>query len=93
MSQPPPPGFDPSSFVALISGLGANAKILLGLLKNPFTDKFEPVDLDRARTIIGTLQMLSEKTRGNLADEEGQLLEAVLTDLQLRYVEKTTGSK
>ncbi len=32
--------------------------------------------------------MLEEKTRGNLAADEAQLVETILYDLRLRYVEK-----
>ncbi len=81
-------GFDPSSFVALVSGLGAQAKILMGLMENPISGQYEDQDLSRARTLISTVEMLSDKTKGNLSDEEQRFLMAVLTDLRMRYVEK-----
>ncbi len=83
----PSPAFDPSSFVALISGLGAQAKILLGLMANPVTGQMEPKDLSRAKVLIDTLQMLQTKTEGNLGPEEKRFLDTILTDVQLRYVE------
>jgi hypothetical protein len=39
-----------------------------------------------ARQLIDTLAVLEEKTQGNLTDDEGQLLQAALSDLRIRYV-------
>src|SRR6185295_2312956 len=65
-----PTRYDPSSFVALATGLGAQAQILLGVIENPITKKKEEVDLERAKNIIELLEMLEEKTQGNLTKEE-----------------------
>jgi hypothetical protein len=82
------PAMDPSSFPALVSGLAAQAQIFLGVLQNPLTNQFEKVDLGRTQMLISTLQMLHEKTSGNLQPEEAQFLQTILTDLQMRFVEK-----
>ncbi len=52
-------------------------------------DKTEagPVDLQAAGQMIDILALLEEKTRGNLTAEERQLLEMVLYELRLRFVE------
>lgn len=42
-----------------------------------------------ARSLIDTLGMIEEKTRGNLSDEEHQLLSGILTDLRIRFVQGT----
>jgi hypothetical protein len=47
------------------------------------------VDLTLARQSIDVLTMLREKTRGNLSSEEEQLFASILSDLQLRFVEKS----
>ncbi|MGD2154753.1 MAG: DUF1844 domain-containing protein [Gemmatimonadales bacterium] len=39
-----------------------------------------------ARQLIDTLALLEQKTKGNLTDQEGQLLQAALSDLRIRYV-------
>ena len=46
-------------------------------------------DLDTARFYIDLLDVLKEKTAGNLSAEESALLEDLLYRLRLRYVEKT----
>ena len=59
-----------------------------------FGDRLEPgetepaqVDLQAAGQMIDILALLAEKTRGNLTAEERQLLEMVLYELRLRFVE------
>lgn len=79
--------FDPSSFVALVIGLGTQAQILLGVIENPATKQKEPVDLERARSVIDLLAMLERKTEGNLTTEESQFLGRILADLRIRWVE------
>ena len=89
-SEPEPKSgtrFDPASFVALVTGLGAQAQILLGAIENPITKKKEPVDLERARGVIGLLEMLADKTRNNLTPDETGFLERILADLRMRWVE------
>ena len=44
------------------------------------------VDVDFARHYIDTLQMLEEKTKGNVSTEEAQMLEYLLNDLRMTFV-------
>lgn len=88
VASPERPAMDPASFPALLSGLAAQAQIFLGILKNPLTGAYEEVDLPRAQILISTLRMLQAKTEGNRDEDESKFLQALLTDLQLRYVEK-----
>jgi fructose-1-phosphate kinase PfkB-like protein len=46
-------------------------------------------DLDAARQMIDTLAMIDEKTRGNLTIQERQLIEQLLYELRMKYVEMT----
>ena len=48
------------------------------------------MDLPMARQTIDLLSVLQEKTKGNLDDEENQLLATVLTDCRTKYVEKAS---
>jgi len=82
-----PTRFDPSSFVALVTGLGAQAQILLGVIENPLTKTKDEVDLERAQNVIALIEMLEEKTRGNLTGEETGFLTRILADLRMRWVE------
>jgi hypothetical protein len=68
------------------------AFIHLGELDDPI-EKKPQVNLDAARQIIDILEMLKDKTRGNLDQQETQYLEHMLFDLRMRYVEKAKQSK
>jgi len=59
----------------------------MGKIKNPLTDKIER-DLAAAKNSIDILEMLREKTRGNLSQDEGRLLTQVLQELRLNYVDE-----
>jgi hypothetical protein len=73
-------------FENLIRSLGQNAAMLLGGYADPQTGR--PVlDLEGAREMIDMLDVLHEKTRGNLAPEEDTLLLDVLGNLKLAYME------
>ncbi|TXD33838.1 DUF1844 domain-containing protein [Lujinxingia vulgaris] len=73
-------------FGGFIVSLGTSCMVNLGKYPNPETGKLE-LDLDAARQVIHILQMLAEKTRGNLEDDESQLLRTLIYDLKLAYVE------
>jgi hypothetical protein len=73
-------------FSTLVISLASSAVMALGLEKNPHTGK-EEKDLDVARFNIDLLLLLKEKTKGNLTDDERQLLDSVISDLQMRFVE------
>lgn len=81
----------PLSFSAFILGLASTALIHLGVAPNPETGQ-SAVDLSQARQSIDALDLLRAKTRGNLTDEEEHLFSSILTDLRMRYVEKSTAS-
>jgi Domain of unknown function (DUF1844) len=73
-------------FENLIRSLGQNAAMLLGGYADPRTG--QPVlDLEGAREMIDMLDVLQDKTRGNLAPEEETLLLDVLGNLKLAYME------
>jgi hypothetical protein len=74
-------------FAALVVSLGSSALFHLGLVADPTTGEAGPPDLPLARQTIDLVDILQEKTRGNLTPEEEQLLQSLLTDLRMRYVE------
>ena len=55
-------------------------------------ESLEP-NLDGAAQMIEILALLDQKTRGNLTAEERQVLEQVLYELRLRFVEVSGGGK
>lgn len=73
------------TFVAFIMSLNTAALFHCGELADPETGATSQ-DLVLAKHTIDTLNLLKEKTKGNLSKDEGNLLETVLYDLQLRYV-------
>lgn len=79
------PDFE-ASFSVLVMSLASSAAMSLGLSPNPQTGEKE-VDRELARFNIDLLAMLRTKTEGRLTDEEKRLLEAVLSDLQLKFVQ------
>lgn len=81
----------PLSFSAFIIGLASTALIHLGATPNPETGKTS-VDLVLARQSIDVLDLLRQKTKGNLTAEEESLFNSVLADLRLRFVEKSKGA-
>jgi hypothetical protein len=75
------------SFVAFIFSLASNAAVHFGDLPDPMTNEMRPRDLEAASQIIEIIAMLEEKTRGNLTAEERQLVDQVLFELRMRFVE------
>src|SRR5262249_31135225 len=63
-----------------------NAALFLGQIPNPKTGESE-VNLDLARMFIDQLEMVQEKTRGNLTSEETTVLRNALSNLQMAFVE------
>lgn len=75
-----------SPFIALISSLGMQVLIQLGEMEDPGTG-VRSQDLVGAQATINLLMMLKEKTKGNLAKQESRILEGLLYDLQMKFVE------
>jgi len=73
------------NFAALISMLATQALFALGLIQVR-GEEDRPPDLDMARYNIDMLQTLQEKTQGNLAPEEQQVLKNTLSDLRMGFV-------
>jgi len=63
-----------------------NAALFLGQIPNPKTGQPE-INLDLARMFIDQLEMIQEKTRGNVTNEEAIVLRNTLSNLQMAYVE------
>jgi len=72
-------------FIKLLLMLHAGALQHLGKIENPITKKKE-VNLDLARETIDMLDLLKEKTRGNLEDFEASTLENLIAELKITYV-------
>ena len=75
------------NFVAFVLSLAHTAAVHFGDIPDPVSGDKGEVNLAAAQQMIDILSLLEEKTRGNLTAEERQLLEQVLFELRLRYVE------
>lgn len=80
-----------ATFTHLVLMLATTGLMQLGDAPNPMTQKSEP-NLRMARVTIDTLVMLKEKTEGHLTRDEDELLEGMLYELRMNYLEKTKGS-
>jgi hypothetical protein len=81
------------SFTAFVVSLASSAAIHFGDLPDPNTGERAELNLEGAGQMIDILALLEEKTRGNLTLEERQVLEQVLYELRLRFVEASGGGK
>jgi len=78
--------FQPT-FKVFLSSMTIQAMIALGRLENPASGKSD-LNLDQARFLIDTMGIIQEKTKGNLDQDETQLLEDSLFNLRMMYVEE-----
>jgi hypothetical protein len=86
-------GLPPASFEFLVLSLRAQTEMQLGMfLFGDETEKPQP-DLDLARHSIDMMNVLLEKTKGNLSIDEQRLLENSLTELRFRYIQAVEESK
>ena len=79
-------------FMQLIMQNQHMCMISLGKLKNPVTDKIER-NMEYAKMMIDTLDMLAAKTKGNLSEYEDRFLTEVLRELKLNYVDEINKDK
>ncbi len=73
-------------FGGFVISLGTSGMLHLGKFEDPETGE-STIDLPAARNIIQILTMLEKKTRGNLEGEEKQLIDSLIYDLRLAYVD------
>jgi hypothetical protein len=78
-------------FYTFVLSLGSSAFVHLGDAPHPETGEPPPPNLLLAHQTIDILAMLAEKTKGNLTAEEERFLGSLLTDLRLRYVQRSAG--
>jgi hypothetical protein len=74
------------NFSTFVISLSTQALMHLGEIPNPLSGK-EERDIPVAKHMIDIVGMLNEKTRGNLDAGEAKLMEDILFDLRMKYVE------
>lgn len=75
-------------FSTFIFSLGSAALIQLGATPNPTTHKTEK-NIEQAKQNIDLIQLLKDKTKGNLTNDETRLIDNLLHTLRMKYVEET----
>ena len=83
-----PGAYPPIDFHTFILSLGSSALYHMGELDGPDGQPHE-LDLPLAKHTIDVIAMLQEKTKGNLTPPEATLVESLLYDQRLRYVDKS----
>ncbi len=73
------------SFSDFITSLAHTVYTQLGLIENPFT-KAKEKDLKSAKDTIDLINMLQEKTKNNLTEEEKKLMDETLYDIRMKYL-------
>ena len=76
---------DPASFLNFLMSIASNAASALGMMEHPVTHQRD-VDLELGKHWIDVLGMLERKTKGNLTNQEKQMLESLLSDLRMQFV-------
>jgi hypothetical protein len=86
--EPPEAEFsdEPSGFETLVSYLSTTTMFQFGLIPGPGGERIPP-DMPNAQRTIDLLQVLQEKTQGNLTANESRLLDDVLYELRMTFVE------
>ncbi len=80
------------SFATLVLSLSTQALMCLGeISEGPGEEPHE--DLPSARNIIDLLAVLEQKTKGNLTEDESALLERILYDLRMRFVQLSSSAQ
>jgi ABC-type transporter Mla subunit MlaD len=78
-------------FLQLLLGLQQSGMMTLGKLMNPITRSIDR-NLDAARDTIDTLAAIEARTRGNLEPDEARVLQQVLTELRMNYLDEVKKS-
>jgi hypothetical protein len=74
-------------FSTFVLSLGTTALYQMGLVADPASGETVEADPLVAQQTVDTLEMLREKTRGNLDEEERKLIDSLLYELRMRFVE------
>jgi hypothetical protein len=88
--EQPEPGI---TFLDFIVSLARTAAIHFGDVEDPQTGQALPPNLPAAAQMIEVIAMLQERTKGNLTEPEDQILEDLLYELRMRYVQVQDGGR
>jgi hypothetical protein len=86
-SQEPLP--DPN-FAELLNMIAIQAMVGFGGMAGPGGERIPP-NLEIAKHYVDMLQVLEDKTKGNLTDDEKKLLDQVVYEIRMRYIQSASG--
>ena len=86
-SNPGEQGEGRITFLPFVMSLAHTAAVHFGDIPDPVSGQTSEPNLAAAQQMIDILSLLEEKTRGNLTAEERQILEQILFELRMRFVE------
>lgn len=78
----------PLEFSSLVLPFFTQGLLSLGQIKDEGEEKEDTQNLSLAKRMIDLIDLLKEKTKGNLKPEEEQFIESSLHQLKLSYMEK-----
>ena len=79
-----------ADFLSFISTLVMQTMMCLGEMVHPETGQAQ-TDLQQARYLVDVIQLLSDKTKGNLTPQEDAELQNILYELRVKFVKKSQG--
>jgi hypothetical protein len=88
--QPPVSGID---FAGFILSLATTAAVHFGDIPDPASGEPVEPNIPAAAQMIEIIAMLQEKTAGNLSQQEAKLVDDLLYELRMRYVQVQQGGK
>ena len=80
-------GADGISFAAFVLSLAHTAAVHFGDIPDPVSGQLSEANLLAAQQMIDILSLIETKTRGNLTAEERQLIDQILYELRLRFID------
>lgn len=99
-AEPSPTGGSPSAsqepfqmtFETLVMSLSSTAMVQLGVIADPINNQVAQ-NLPAAKQTIDILEILQQKTKGNLDNSESKLLDNILYELRMIYLELSQSIK
>ena len=87
-TDPPMP---PASFEMLLTTLATEALMALGQVPHPITGQVE-VKRNQAKFLIDTVDVLRQKTAGNLSNTEQQVIDSLLHQMRMVFIQTADAS-
>jgi hypothetical protein len=81
------------SFAGFVISLATTAAVHFGDIADPHTGERQEVDLVAAHQMIDLISLLQDKTKGNLTADEAKLVDDLLYELRMRYVQAQQGER